>query len=312
MAAGLNIIFAGTPDFAVPSLDALLRSSHAVCAVLTQPDRPAGRGRRLRASPVKLRAHAGNVPVLQPENLKHTEVQLSLRALQPDVMVVVAYGLLLPPQVLAIPRLGCINVHASLLPRWRGAAPIQRALLAGDRETGVTLMQMDRGLDTGAILAQAVCPIEPNATAALLHDRLAELGAATLIETLERLQRGAITPTPQDERRAVYAAKIGKAEARLDWSQSALALERAVRAFNPWPVAYTPFNGVMLRVWQAQALDEACAEPPGRVLRCSKQGIAVATGRGVLCLLQVQLPGGRPLSAAEFLNAHALDNATLG
>ncbi|MDE2090015.1 MAG: methionyl-tRNA formyltransferase, partial [Gammaproteobacteria bacterium] len=229
---------------------------------------------------------------------------------QPDVMVVVAYGLLLPAPVLVIPRLGCINVHASLLPRWRGAAPIQRALLAGDRETGVTLMQMDQGLDTGAILAQAALPIEPNATAALLHDRLAEIGAATLIETLDRLQRGTLIPVPQDERQAVYAAKINKAEARLDWSKPALALERAVRAFNPWPVAYTSFNGTLLRVWQAQALDEPGAEPPGRVTRCSKQGIEVATGQGVLRLLQLQLPGGRPLSAAEFLNAHTLGSVT--
>ena len=253
MPAPLKIVFAGTPDFSVPALDALLTSGHDVIAVYTQPDRPAGRGRKLTASPVKARALEHGIPVHQPLSLKRPEEQERLAALAPDVMVVVAYGLLLPPAVLAIPRLGCVNIHASLLPRWRGAAPIQRAILAGDAETGVTLMQMEKGLDTGPMLATVRCPIGPDDTAETLHDRLAALGAGALVPTLERLDRGEITAEPQDDTQACYAAKLDKAEAVLDWRRPAVELERQVRAFNPWPVAQTGFQERVLRVCRLAA-----------------------------------------------------------
>ncbi|MEO6696481.1 MAG: methionyl-tRNA formyltransferase, partial [Gammaproteobacteria bacterium] len=233
----LKIIFAGTPEFAVPALQALLDSAHEVCAVYTQPDRPAGRGRTVQASPVKQLALRHRIPVLQPPSLKDASVQETLRALVADLMVVVAYGLILPAAVLSAPRLGCINIHASLLPRWRGAAPIQRAILAGDDQTGITLMQMDEGLDTGAMLVQRPCPILPTDSAKTLHDRLAALGAETLIETLGPLQDGTITARTQNGDAACYAAKLSKPEAVLDWRLDAAALDRKVRAFNPSPVA---------------------------------------------------------------------------
>ncbi len=312
MPAPLHIVFAGTPDFSVPALDALLASGHQVTAVYTQPDRPAGRGRKLTPSPVKARALEHDLPVYQPVSLKDAQEQQRLADLAPDVMVVVAYGLLLPPAVLAIPRLGCVNIHASLLPRWRGAAPIQRAILAGDQESGVTLMQMEKGLDTGPMLATVRCPIADDDTAQTLHDRLATLGAEALVPTLERLDRGDIVPQPQDDNQACYAAKLDKAEAVLDWQRPAIELERQVRAFNPWPVAQTGFKGEVMRVWQARRLDETHSAPPGTVLRAGKAGIDVAAGSGVLRLLQVQLPGKRPMDAAAFVNARAVDGVVLG
>lgn len=308
MANGLNIIFAGTPDFAASSLQALLDTEHHVCAVYTQPDRPAGRGRKLKASPVKTLALAHDIPVLQPNTLRDTDAQAKLAAFDADVMIVVAYGLILPREVLESPRLGCLNVHASLLPRWRGAAPIQRAILAGDAESGVTIMQMDIGLDTGDMLLKARTPITASDTAETLHDRLASLGASALLETLHGLQTGSIQPEAQDDSQSSYAAKLAKAEAKIDWQQPASVIARAVRAFNPWPVAHTPFNGQNLRLWLAEGDDNADTNnaPPGSVVAESRDGIDVACGQGRLRITRLQLPGGKPISASDYLNAHSL------
>lgn len=311
-ASTLRIVFAGTPEFAVPSLQALRNAGYEICAVYTQPDRPAGRGRQVSASPIKRQAMG--LPVLQPKTLRDKHEQHRLAAMQPDVLVVVAYGLLLPAAVLAIPRLGCINVHASLLPRWRGAAPIQRAILAGDRESGITLMQMDTGLDTGAILDQAVQPITAAMTSGELHDKLARLGAQMLVRLLPDLATGDVIPQPQDDALATYAPKLKKAEAELDWSCSAIDLMRQVLAFNPWPVAQTHVGGRILRVWQAETLTTPLTTDaaPGEVIGESPEGIDVATGAGVLRLTTLQFPGKRSLAVADFLNAYSLAGQRLG
>lgn len=307
-----RIVFAGTPEFAAVSLQGLIQAGYPPVAVYTQPDRPAGRGRHLRASPVKLLAEQAGIPVYQPARLSSTDSQATLAAWQPTVLIVAAYGLLLPTSVLAIPHLGCINVHASLLPRWRGAAPIQRALLAGDRETGISLMQMDAGLDTGAVLATARCVIAPDMTGGELHDRLATLGAEVLIEQLPALLAGSITPQPQDEHLACYARKLDKAEAELDWQQPAHQLARTINAFNPWPVAWTALGSQRLRLWRAQADDQPSQAAPGTVVAETAAGIMVATGSGTLRLLMLQLPGRQCQAAGQFIQGHSLLGQRLG
>ena len=299
----MRIVFAGTPDFAVPSLRAAAQRNEIV-AVYTQPDRPAGRGRELQLSPVKREALVRGISVLQPESLKGALAGDALRALQPDLLVVVAYGLILPKAILSIPRHGCWNVHASLLPRWRGAAPIQRAIEAGDHETGVCLMQMEAGLDTGPILLSQRLAIGPEETGGQLHDRLAALGAQTLADGLGLLRAGMRpVPQPQSDAGVTYARKLDKAEARLDWTQPAAQLARKVRAFNPWPMADALLAGERVRVHGAIAIDAATAAAPGRVLAAGRDGIDVACGEGALRLRVLQREGGRAITAADYLNA---------
>ncbi len=303
----LRILFAGTPDFAAMPLQALLDAGHTVEAVLTQPDRPSGRGRRLTASPVKQLAQQAGIAVLQPRSLRDEEIQAQLADRRPDIMIVVAYGLILPQAVLDIPHLGCWNIHASLLPRWRGAAPIQRAILAGDEQTGVCIMQMEAGLDTGPVLLSEALSIGGDETAGELHDRLADLGARLLLQAIA--QPDELVPQPQPAQGVTYADKLSKAEAALDWSKPAVELARQVRAFNPWPVATAQLRSgdqpLALRVWQAQAWPGAA--PPGLVRRANANGIEVGTGDGVLRLTVVQKPGGKAMPVAQFLNATRID-----
>lgn len=301
----VNLIFAGTPAFAVPALEALLRAGHRIRAVYTQPDRPAGRGRKLAASPVKQCALIHGLEIRQPEKISGEEKILCHDA--PEAMIVIAYGLLLPPAVLAIPRHGCINVHASLLPRWRGAAPIPRAIEAGDTVTGVSIMQMEVGLDTGPVLAELRTPIHETDTAQTLHDRLAPLGAETLVATLESLIHGAITPQSQDAAGACYAKKLRKEESLLDWDQPAKILHRKMRALIPWPVASTTWGGKTLRLWEAGPLEATgAAGLSGTIVQADASGIRVQTGNGTLTLTRLQAEGGKILSAGDFLNGHKL------
>ncbi|TAN05831.1 MAG: methionyl-tRNA formyltransferase [Rhodanobacteraceae bacterium] len=302
----MRLVFAGTPEFALPGLRACLAADAGVVAVYTQPDRPAGRGRKLAPSPVKQAAQTAGIPVEQPESLKTPDAQQRLRKHAPDLIVVIAYGLILPRKVLAVPRLGCWNVHASLLPRWRGAAPIQRAILAGDAETGVCLMQMQAGLDTGPVLLSEATPIRADDTGGTLHDRLAELGSHVLADGLRRVVAGEnLHPTPQPETGATYAHKLDKAEARLDFTQPARELERKVRAFDPWPVAEAELAGERVRVWGALALPspESRVPSPGSVISANKLGVDLACGEGVLRILKLQRAGGRVIGAADYLNA---------
>lgn len=302
MSEALNIIFAGTPDFAARHLDALLSSGHNVVGVFTQPDRPAGRGNKVTASPVKLLAEQHNLALFQPKSLRPEENQQLIAALNADVMVVVAYGLILPAPVLAMPRLGCINVHGSLLPKWRGAAPIQRALWAGDDETGVTIMQMDVGLDTGDMLYKLACPIEPDDTSATLYNKLAALGPEGMLATLSALAEGRVQPEVQDEALVSYAEKLSKEEARLDWQLPADRLERCIRAFNPWPVSYFTVDDQSVKVWKATVLPHVNKQP-GEIVQADKMGIQVATLDGVLNIEELQPAGKKPMKAQDLLNS---------
>lgn len=303
MSTSLRIIFAGTPDFAARHLDALLSSGHQVVGVFTQPDRPAGRGKKLMPSPVKVLAEEHGLPVFQPASLRPQENQQLVTDLNADVMVVVAYGLILPKAVLDMPRLGCINVHGSLLPRWRGAAPIQRSLWAGDADTGVTIMQMDVGLDTGDMLYKLSCPITDEDTSATLYDKLAELGPKGLIDTLQQLADNRVQPEVQDEALVTYAEKLSKEEARLDWSLPAAQLERCIRAFNPWPMSWLEIDGQPVKVWQASVIAGPVNAAPGTIIEANKQGIQVATVEGILNLESLQPAGKKAMSAQDLLNS---------
>jgi len=303
VSTSLRIIFAGTPDFAARHLDALLSSGHQVVGVFTQPDRPAGRGKKLMPSPVKVLAEEHGLPVFQPASLRPQENQQLVADLNADVMVVVAYGLILPKAVLDMPRLGCINVHGSLLPRWRGAAPIQRSLWAGDADTGVTIMQMDVGLDTGDMLYKLSCPITDEDTSATLYDKLAELGPKGLIDTLQQLADNRVQPEVQDEALVTYADKLSKEEARLDWSLPAAQLERCIRAFNPWPMSWLEIDGQPVKVWQASVIAGPVNAAPGTIIEANKQGIQVATVEGILNLESLQPAGKKAMSAQDLLNS---------
>ena len=307
----MKVIFAGTPDFAVPTLEMLLQSKHEICAVYTQPDRPAGRGRALKQSPVKALAIENDLSVLQPESFRQQADIAQLANLEADLMVVVAYGLILPQAVLDLPRLGCINIHASLLPKWRGAAPIQRSVLAGDEQTGVTIMKMELGLDTGPMLHKKVCTIGQFETASELHDRLAILGAKALQEILPEIEKGEALEEYQDDSRVSYADKLLKKEAIIDWNKSASELQRCVQGLNSWPVAQTTMKSNVLRIWRAKALTEDCNAEPGSVLQGRGKVFDVATADGVLRLLEVQLPGGKRMPVDAFLNAHSVDGLNL-
>ena len=300
----MKLAFAGTPDFAVPALDALVAAGHSICAAYTQPDRPAGRGRHLQPSAVAQRANQLGVPLRQPAKFTAEAID-GLRELAPEALVVVAYGLILPTEVLAIPRLGCFNIHASLLPRWRGAAPIVRAVLAGDAESGITIMRMDAGLDTGPMLLTASLPIAPDMTAGALHDALAPLGAELIVQALAAVERGALKDTPQPADGATYAKKISKDEARLDWSRPAEELARAVRAFNPAPMAWSELDGERVRILSASP-GAAAAGDPGAIVAADADGLLVATGVGALRVTELQFPGGRPLSAQQAVTGRSL------
>lgn len=299
----MNVIFAGTPEIAAIIFEKLLDSGHRIIAAYTQPDRRAGRGRQLTPSPVKQLAMQHHIPVYQPLSLKNAEAQAELAALQPDLMIVVAYGLILPQAVLDIPKFGCWNVHVSLLPRWRGAAPIQRAIEAGDKETGVTIMQMDAGLDTGAMLRVAKCPISVSDTAASLHDHLARLGAETLLATLQDLHNGKLQANPQSGEGVTYAHKISKEEARLNWQSSAEEIVCKIHAFNSWPVAQSQLDGQIVRIWQAVVVNNTVEQAPGTLVAVSKDGLDVATGKGLVRITQLQFPGGKVLAVRDILNA---------
>ena len=307
-----RIIFAGSPEFAVPPLQSLIDSPHEVVAVLTQPDRPAGRGRKLTPSPVKLRANWAGLDVLHPTSLDDPDLQAQLAALKPDLMVVVAYGMLLPKPMLELPRLGCINLHASLLPRWRGAAPIQAAILAGDEQTGITLMQMDEGLDTGPIYSKSLVEIEPDDTGGELQDRLARRAEKMLDVYLEDLLNGILQRASQSHDSATYAGKIKKADGLIDWSDPAIKISRQIRAYNPWPVAHTHYKGELLRCLEGSPIEAEQTGEPGSVIELAGDALHIQTGEGVLALSLLQRAGGKAISANDFANSVSLDGLVLG
>ena len=304
----MRVIFAGTPEFSVPALEALITAGHEVVAVYTQPDRQSGRGRKTRPGPVKICAQSHGLVIEQPATMKGAAARM--KEFSADVMVVVAYGIILPQEILQIPRYGCLNIHASLLPRWRGAAPIHRAIEAGDNESGITIMQMDTGLDTGDILATYPVKIETSDTGEDLHDRLAALGASAITEVLSKLRHYQKSPTPQQAELASYAKKISRDEADIDWTEDCSLLERRIRAFTPWPGSQTWYQGVKLRVWQAECSNVAHQSVPGVILSADKSGIRVACGRGILQINTLQRPGGKPLRVVDFLNGMSLDTGT--
>ncbi len=299
----LNIVFAGTPDFAASVMTAILNSPHNIIACYTQPDRPAGRGRKLTASPVKALAQEHDIPVYQPLNFKQDEDLKQLQALNADLMVVVAYGIILPKAVLEAPRLGCINVHASLLPRWRGAAPIQRAIAEGDNETGVTIMQMDEGLDTGAMLSKVITPISPSDTGGSLFDRLAELGAEACVSSLNAFSVGETSAEPQDNDLANYAHKLSKEEGRIQWNLPNHQVHNLIRAFNPWPVAHTEMDGKKVRFFDVEIVSGNAQSAPGTILDANKQGLTIATGSGAIRITRMQLSGAKQLPVTDILNS---------
>lgn len=302
----LRIIYAGTPEFAVPALQALIESPHELLAVYTQPDRPAGRGRKVQFGPVKQTALDAEIPVEQPVSLKDKDAQDTLAAYQADVMVVAAYGLILPQAVLDLPTYGCLNIHGSLLPRWRGAAPIHRAIQSGDTQTGVTIMQMAAGLDTGDMLLKLPCPITQDDTSQSIHDKLAADGATALLNVLEALPDGEIKPIPQDESLATYAHKLNKEEAEIDWNLPAAQIDRTIRAFNPWPVAFTRYKGKPMRLFMSRVEDINSNEPVGTIIKESPDGIYIVTGDGVLSFSKLQLPGKKAMDVKDFLNGRSL------
>lgn len=304
----MKIIFAGTADFALPTLHALLKSSHEICAIYTQPDRPAGRGQKLVASPVKNLAVLNHLPIYQPTTLKDLHTQQQFQKLNADILVNVAYGLLIPEIILNAPKFGCINIHPSLLPRWRGAAPIQRSIMAGDTITGITIMKMDMGFDTGDIYKQITMPITETDTTKILLEKTANIGAELLLKVLTEIESGSATATPQTNIGIIYAHKITKEEGKIDWTKSAKELDCMIRAFNPWPIAYTEISAKNIRIWQAEPLSSQTIDlvniQPGTIVQSSKQGIDVVTGDGLLRLLKLQLPGSKPLPILDILNAH--------
>lgn len=298
----MRLVFAGTPDFASTALRALLANGHQIVGVYSQPDRPSGRGRKLIPSPVKQVALEQALPVYQPESLRSTDAQAELKALDPDLMVVAAYGLILPRAVLDIPHYGCLNIHASLLPRWRGAAPIQRAIAAGDNKSGITIMQMADGLDTGDMLYKSATPIAPTDTGGSLHDRLAEMGGEAIVEAIKRLEAGTLTPEPQDDEQACYAHKLTKHDGHIDWSRPALEIDRQIRAFNPYPGSYTDLNQQRIRIHQASLVPLTGGQKPGTVLARARTGIEIVCGEGALRVERLQLAGSRPQSVTDLIN----------
>lgn len=298
----MRLVFAGTPDFAATALEALIATHHNIVGVYSQPDRPAGRGRKLQPSPVKQVARDNSIPVFQPESLKTPEARQELADLRPDVMIVAAYGLILPKDVLAIPTHGCLNIHASLLPRWRGAAPIQRAIAAGDEETGITIMQMDEGLDTGVMLLKSLTAIAENDTGGSLHDRLAEMGGKAIIKALELLKKRELSGEIQNDDLACYARKLSKDEGHIDWSAEATDIERLIRAFNPWPGTYTDLGNQRIRIHEANVLNDGGNKPAGTVLRREREGVDIACGTGTLRITRLQLPGSRAQSVNDLIN----------